>query len=105
MIAVLRSVFHKGNKFYLKVSLDEYLYKLKMLKYDMIDLFEGTGVNEINEPFKCIICSYYYFFEVNFRFQPKACNGCHDLMQKPSVLMALQLFLLKEMKIEFIFDI
>ena len=50
MITVLRSIFHKGNKFYLKVSLDEYLYKLKMLKYDMIDLLEGTGVNETSEP-------------------------------------------------------
>ena len=50
MITVLRSLFHKVNKFYLKVSLDEYLYKLKMLKNDMIDLFEGTGVNETSEP-------------------------------------------------------
>ena len=24
----------------------------------------------------------YYFLKVYFRFQPKLCDGCHDLMQK-----------------------
>ena len=28
------------------------------------------------------VCNDYYFLKVNFRFQPKTCNGCHDLMQK-----------------------
>ena len=31
---------------------------------------------------KCSICHYCYFLEINFRFQSKVCNGCHDLMQK-----------------------
>ena len=30
----------------------------------------------------CIIHSYWYFLQVNFGFQPKVCDGCHDLMQK-----------------------
>ena len=30
----------------------------------------------------CIICNYYYILGVNFRFQLKVCNGCHDIMQK-----------------------
>ena len=25
---------------------------------------------------------YQYLLEINFRFQPKVCNGCHGLMQK-----------------------
>ena len=25
---------------------------------------------------------YWYFLEINFRFQPEVCDGCHDLMQK-----------------------
>ena len=29
-----------------------------------------------------IICHYCYFLGVNFGFQPKRCDGCHDLMQK-----------------------
>ena len=35
-----------------------------------------------NESRKCIICNYCYFLKVNFRFQPKECDDCHDLMQK-----------------------
>ena len=30
----------------------------------------------------CIICNYYYILGVNFRFQLKVCNCCHDIMQK-----------------------
>ena len=29
-----------------------------------------------------IFYNYYYFLKVNFRLQPKVCNGCHDSMQK-----------------------
>ena len=29
-----------------------------------------------------IICRYWYFLEINFRFQPEVCDGSHDLMQK-----------------------
>ena len=45
-------------------------------------MFEGTDVNKTNESRRCIICNYYYLLKVNFRFQLKACDGCHDLMQK-----------------------
>ena len=45
-------------------------------------MFEETDVNKTNESRRCIICNYYYLLKVNFRFQPKACDGCHDLMQK-----------------------
>ena len=46
MTIVLRSIFHKGNKFYLKVFLDECLYKLSMLEYDTIDVSEEFNVKE-----------------------------------------------------------
>ena len=52
-----------------------------MLEYDRIDVSEGIYVNETNESRRYIICNYPYFLKVNFRFQPKACDGCHDLMQ------------------------
>ena len=31
---------------------------------------------------RIFICNYYYFLETSFRFQTKAYNDCHDLMQK-----------------------
>ena len=49
-----------------------------MLEYDRIDASEGTDFYKTKESRKCIICNYYYFFKINFRFQPKVC----DLIQK-----------------------
>ena len=40
------------------------------------------GVNKINILLECIICHYWYFPEINFRFDPNVCSGSHDLMQK-----------------------
>ena len=53
-----------------------------MLEYDRINMFEGTDVSKISGSCECIICHYSYFLETNFRFQPKVCDACHDLMQK-----------------------
>ena len=50
-----------------------------MLASDMsarIDTNKTSGLRE------CVICNYWYFLETNFRFEPRACGGCHDLMQK-----------------------
>ena len=52
MIIVVRSVFHKGNNYYQKAFLGECLYKLKMLKYDKIDVFEG---NNVKKTYGCVI--------------------------------------------------
>ena len=27
---------------------------------------------------KCMICNYYYFKDIGFKYQPYVCNGCHD---------------------------
>ena len=44
-----------------------------MLEYDRIDVSEGIDFNKTID-----LC----FLKTNFRFQPKVCNGCHDLTQK-----------------------
>ena len=31
---------------------------------------------------ECILYHYWYILNINFRFDPKACTGCHNLMQK-----------------------
>ena len=53
-----------------------------MLEYYRIDVSEETDVSKTNGLHECIICHYWYFLEINFRFQQEVCNGCHDLMQK-----------------------
>ena len=50
-----------------------------MLEYDKVS--KGIDVNKIKTPLECIICHYSYFFKIDFRFQPKVFDNCHDLMQ------------------------
>ena len=53
-----------------------------MLEYDRIDVSGETNVSKTNGLSECIICHYRSILEINFRFQSKVGNGCHDLMQK-----------------------
>ena len=51
-----------------------------MLHYDGIDASEGIDVNKTSVSKDYNICHYCYFLEKGFDFQPRACNGCHDLL-------------------------
>ena len=53
---------------------------MKMLYYDRIDVSEGTDVNKASASKECDICHYWYFLNYSFKFQPNACNRCHDLL-------------------------
>ena len=53
-----------------------------MIKYDRIVMSEGIDVNKTNGSSGCIFCHYWFFLEINFRFQLNVCDRCHDLMQK-----------------------
>ena len=45
-----------------------------MLDYDRIDASEGIDTNKTDGLHECIICHYWYFLRITFRFQPKKCN-------------------------------
>ena len=49
-----------------------------MLKYERIYVSEGIDANKTGGSRECIIC---HFLKINFRFQSKACDGCHDITQ------------------------
>ena len=48
-----------------------------MLQYDRIDVSEGIHITKISESKECMLCHYWYFKDINFKFQPYLCNGCH----------------------------
>ena len=50
-----------------------------MLQYERIDVSEGIDINKSNKSKECMLCHYWYFKDFGFKFQPYACNGCHDL--------------------------
>ena len=53
-----------------------------MLEYDRIDISEGFDVNKTSASKECNICHYWYFKDIDFKYKPYLCNGCHDLTQK-----------------------
>ena len=54
-----------------------------MLKYDRIDISEGTDINKCEETSrKCSLCKFYYFLDKNFKYGPYLCDGCYDTSMK-----------------------
>ena len=51
-----------------------------MLYYDRIDISKGIDINKTSASKECDICHYSYFLDKWFKFQPYACNSCHDIL-------------------------
>ena len=49
-----------------------------MLSFHRIDVSEGADANKTSVSKECDVCHYWYFLNKNFKFQPNACNRCHD---------------------------
>ena len=48
-----------------------------MLQYDRIYVSEGIDINKTSDSKECMLCRYWYFKDVGYKFQPFVCNGCH----------------------------
>ena len=48
-----------------------------MLQYDRIDVSEGTDINKTSVSKERILCLYWIFKDVDYKFQPYVCNDCH----------------------------
>ena len=46
-----------------------------MISYERIDRCEGIYFNKGENSVKCIVCNYYYFKGIGFKYQPYVCNG------------------------------
>ena len=53
-----------------------------MLEFDRSYVSEDTDTNKTDALSECSICYYWYFLKVNFRLEPKVCDGYHDMTQK-----------------------
>ena len=51
-----------------------------MLRYQKIDVSEGIDVNKTSASKECELCHYWFFKDVEFKFEEHVCNGCHDLL-------------------------
>ena len=53
-----------------------------MLDYERTDVSEEIDVSKTIDLRDCMICYYWYFLKINFKFRSKVCNSRDDLMQK-----------------------
>ena len=51
----------------------------KMLQYERIDISEGIDINKSDKSKECMICHYWHFKDIGYKYEPHVCNGCHDL--------------------------
>ena len=57
-----------------------------MISYERIDKSEGTDFDKSKDSIKCMICNYFYFKDIGFKYQPYVCNACHDFGMNVQVL-------------------
>ena len=50
-----------------------------MLQYERINISEGIDFDNSNKSVECMICHYWYFKGIGFKYQPYVCNGFHDV--------------------------
>ena len=51
-----------------------------MLRYEKIDVSEGTDVSKTSASKECELCNYWFFKDIGFKFEEHVCNKCHDLL-------------------------
>ena len=48
-----------------------------MLQSNGIDVSEGIDINKTSEWKECLLCHYWYFKDVGYKFHSYLCNDCH----------------------------
>ena len=51
-----------------------------MLQYKTIDISEWIDINKTSSSKECMLCHYWYFKDVGFKFEPHVCSKYHDLL-------------------------
>ena len=67
-----------------------------MLKYDRIDIWEGIDTKKRNASKECKIFHYWYFKDIDVKYEPYLCNGCHGLMQRAVSFIDVAIIYVKE---------
>ena len=55
------------------------LCSVKMLQYEEIDASKRIDINKTSTSKECMLCYYWVFKDVGFKFEEHFCNGCHNL--------------------------
>ena len=66
-----------------------------MLQYERIDVSEGIDLNKSDKSKECMICHYWYFKDIDYKYESLVSNACHDLSM---VFYDLNNFMILSMK-------
>ena len=51
-----------------------------MLQYERIDISEGIDFDKSEKSKECMICHYWYFKDIGYKYEPHVWNKYHDLL-------------------------
>ena len=51
-----------------------------MLQNERINISEGIDFDKSDKSKECMICHYWYFKDIGYKYEPHVCNKCYDLM-------------------------
>ena len=51
-----------------------------MLQYNKIDVSEGIDINKTSASKECMLCHYWHFKDVGFKFESHVCNKYHHVL-------------------------
>ena len=69
-----------------------------MLQCNRIDILEGIDINKTSASKKCLLCHYFYFKDVGFKFEPHLCNKYHDVLMTAYELESISILNIKGVK-------
>ena len=49
------------------------------MQYERIDFSKGIDLNKTSESKECMICHYWYFLDIAYKYGQYVCNECHNL--------------------------
>ena len=50
-----------------------------MIKHERTDIFKEIDFKKTHKSVECMICHYWYFKDIGFKYQPYVCNNCHNV--------------------------
>ena len=50
-----------------------------MLQYERIDVSGGIDIDKADASKECMLCHYWYFKDVGFKFESNVCMKCYDV--------------------------
>ena len=81
MTIIVKYVFEEDGELYSQLfQTILYMSQCKNATVRKIDVSEETDANKKSLSKECMLCHYWYFKNVGFKFEPHVCNRCHDLL-------------------------